>query len=393
MKKVLLIFLIIALLCLSSCGKENSIAITSEEETATAIQAIDISEANQRKLSMYDMGYYSELDIYVCKKIVEMAKSVAEGKLQDTVLNIDVKDMMGKLVFSPEEAGVRKFTKDNLSDAVWRILDFNVGIFDNSMLEENPFIFFWYDYAKGFVQTPFSVETLDNGNVVLPDTITFNFIVSSEYQYQGNPYKVDPEQVKYANSSKDYALSIVEEAKNLTDIEKLKYYCDKICELNDYNYDAAGRIATEDAYGNPWQMVYVFDQNPDTKALCEGYTRAFQFLCDETDFEEDIFVYTARGEKLGGAHVWNIVHMNDGNNYMIDVTTCDNRSSNGVRVCFMMAPDEGNWEDGYVFHGKELTTATGVVQIPEMVYTYDDLTKSLWENTILDISMEDYPLK
>ena len=53
----------------------------------------------------------------------------------------------------------------------------------------------------------------------------------------------------------------------------------EICNLVDYN-NAAADSSTQTAYGDPWQMIWVFDENAETKVVCEGYSKAFQYLCD-----------------------------------------------------------------------------------------------------------------
>ena len=34
-------------------------------------------------------------------------------------------------------------------------------------------------------------------------------------------------------------------------------------------------------YGDPWQLIYVFDDDPDTNVVCEGYAKAFKYEADE----------------------------------------------------------------------------------------------------------------
>ena len=86
----------------------------------------------------------------------------------------------------------------------------------------------------------------------------------------------------------------------------------------------------EPLYGDPWQMIHVFDNDPDTEVVCEGYSKAFQFLCDMTTFNRrkiESHLVTGllggSGATGAGAHMWNVVHMDDRNNYLVDVTNCD----------------------------------------------------------------------
>ena len=60
----------------------------------------------------------------------------------------------------------------------------------------------------------------------------------------------------------------------MDDYGKLCYFRDAICSLTDYNHEAVA----DKVYGDPWQLVWVFDGKPNTKVVCEGYAKAFQYL-------------------------------------------------------------------------------------------------------------------
>ena len=96
---------------------------------------------------------------------------------------------------------------------------------------------------------------------------------------------------------------------------------DEICELVSYNAAAAGESYT-DGYGDPWQLIYVFDGDDSTNVVCEGYAKAFQYLCDLSG----LTCYTVTGAMAGGTgegpHMWNIVTLGD-ENYLVDVTNSD----------------------------------------------------------------------
>ena len=65
-----------------------------------------------------------------------------------------------------------------------------------------------------------------------------------------------------------------------------------------YDQSSAGGGAS---YGDPWQLVYVFDGDPSTNVVCEGYAKAFQYLCDLTRFDGDVTCRTVSGTMNGGA--------------------------------------------------------------------------------------------
>ena len=165
-------------------------------------------------------------------------------------------------------------------------------------------------------------------------------------------YTVDPSKVLTAKAAVPNAQTIVDQNAALGDYEKLRKYRDVICALTDYNYDAA---ANSSAYGeNPWQLIYVFDNDPATKVVCEGYAKAFEYLCNKSTFRSSLVnCFCVSGTVRfylggGGGHMWNIVTMDDGRNYMTDITNCD-YGTGGSDVRFLLPAESGSVEDGYSF--------------------------------------------
>ena len=91
----------------------------------------------------------------------------------------------------------------------------------------------------------------------------------------------------------DNAGEIVERHRDKSDYDKLAAYRDEICRLVSYDYEAAESEAT--IFGDPWQMVYVFDLDPSTNVVCEGYAKAFKYLCDLSRFDGDAACRIAAG--------------------------------------------------------------------------------------------------
>ena len=108
--------------------------------------------------------------------------------------------------------------------------------------------------------------------------------------------------------------------------QRLKAYKEAICSAVSYNHDA---VNNNESYGDPWQLIYVFDGDSATDVVCEGYSKAFAYLCDHTAFQSSLincwcvsgFVTFSSG--ASGDHMWNMVTMPDGRNYLVDVTNCD----------------------------------------------------------------------
>ena len=151
------------------------------------------------------------------------------------------------------------------------------------------------------------------------------------------------------------AQAIVNQCAGLSDEEKLRAYKDEICALTEYNFDVlAGGVR----YGDPWQLIYVFDEDPSTKVVCEGYAKAFQYLCDLSTFQEDTTCYTVVGDMNGGAHMWNVVRMGDGKSYLVDVTNCDTGMAGHPDKLFL-AGGTGSVDAGYTVNGISYVYETG----------------------------------
>ena len=138
-------------------------------------------------------------------------------------------------------------------------------------------------------------------------------------------YKVNSTKFNSVQNAVVKAQNIVQANAGLSDYEKLMAYKNAICDLTEYDYNAASAKPVQ--YGDPWQIISVFDGNPDTKVVCEGYSKAFQYLCDKSTFQDiNTVCYTVMGYLSGGGlsnpegHMWNIVSLG-GKNYLVDVTT------------------------------------------------------------------------
>lgn len=211
--------------------------------------------------------------------------------------------------------------------------------------------------------------------------ITWSLPVSTDFRPSSpaDIYSVDTAKTGAAKAAADNINSIISSASGSSDIDKLKAYKDKICELTDYNYAAAG--LSHDAIDNisPWQLIYVFDDNADTKVVCEGYSKAFAYLCEKSSFTGGVQVYTVSGS-MGGPHMWNIVHMDDGKNYLVDVTNCDESTVGNPDKLFMRGYSS-KVENGYVFDIEDQSSQT---------YIYDSDTLGVYSADELALSASDY---
>ena len=77
--------------------------------------------------------------------------------------------------------------------------------------------------------------------------------------------------------------------------------------------------------------------------VCEGYSKAFKYLCDLTwtGSDSEVACYLPTGTMDGGDHMWNIVSIG-GVNYLTDITNCDSGTI-GARISCSCAAFAAAW--------------------------------------------------
>ena len=233
-----------------------------------------------------------------------------------------------------------------------------------ALLNDLPYELYWFDKTEtGGVKALYSWSSSKM-------YIEFSFAVSADYSAtkKTGTYDADTSLTGAATTSAANAKAIVEEYEGQSDYEKLTAYRAEIRSLTDYNHDAVNNAAS---YGDPWQLIWVFDGDSTTKVVCEGYSKAFQYLCDLSDFDADITCYSVIGTMDGGDHMWNIVRIN-GSGYLVDVTN----DTNGKLFLVGSTPD-----------------SSGAYTFNSLKFVYGDEAKTLWgtgEDSILTLATEDF---
>lgn len=185
-----------------------------------------------------------------------------------------------------------------------------------ALMQDHPELFFWFD--RHSFETGGITFRNDNGYFVG----TLNMKVTAAYRKpDGDEFTFDKTLLDNVQEALNTAQEIVSDAASLDDVGKLEAYRDAVCRMTSYNHAAAGNGGSAEMGEDPWQIIWVFDNDEDTKVVCEGYSKAFQYLCDLTEFNGDVKCYIATGD-CGGPHMWNIVVI-DGTGYLVDVTNAD----------------------------------------------------------------------
>lgn len=359
---------------------ENSDTLLSEYMLDGSGIALISSDYNGDKLAGINSCIYSQLKPYI--------EEIASAELTSTDLAFVIsKNILPDLKFYASDLGITSSsTKAEVDSALSKAFyqHFNMALVLRSCIRDCPYEMFWfgnkYKLARGF---KYRRETDSDGNIYYSITelsLKYRLSVSVDYANQGildedgNYYHTDYNKMISIQNAINNANNIVSAAFGMSDLEKLDYYRQQICDLVSYDYNTSSL-----SYGNPWQIIYVFDGNPDTKVVCEGYAKSFQYLCDQSDFSSDLYVYCVSGSfkysgSSGGGHLWNIVHY-DGENYLVDLTNCDGAVPS--TKLFMANPIQGSVDDGYTF-------AYGAARY---TYTYYSDTRAIYDNSELEISL------
>lgn len=305
-------------------------------------------------------------------------KQVADGELTSTQFLLNWEQLGLKTTYTKDELGVSAIIKDGkiseeAANVMWAKLEFDLNAIYSSLLADCPYEQYWHDKTKGISFGSSRLSATTNTISFADDGLTFAFAVASSYAGSAE-FTVNTAKTGAATAAMTNAQNIVSANQGKSDYEKLWAYCQAICNNVTYNNGTSGM-----AYGDPWQLIYVFDNDASTNVVCEGYSKAFKYLCDISTFNSDITCSVVTGTMDGGtgagAHMWNIVTMEDGQNYLVDVTNCDEGSIGSPDKLFMVGSPAGTAE-GYQF------SVSGSV----ISYLYDESTKSIFESGDLLLS-------
>ena len=371
-KKLLLSILSLVLIASFFCAPAS----------AKGVDAIDVNVENGTLNAAGDYGL-NDIEYSIYCELKDFAKSVANGTVTNTKFVITTG--LSSLTWTAEEIGCE--LGNILSNDALRRIKVKIGnVIDLSkvhtkLLYDLAYELYWYDKTEG-ITWEYSYES-DTESVTVTK-IEFSFVVSSDYSETGkkNTTATSPEKIAQASESINFANEIVEEYKNLSDLEKFNAYILTIMDLVEYNRTAADE-STNTHYGNPWQIIWVFDNDSSTKVVCEAYSKAFKYLCDLSEFENEVECYLASGDNGSGPHMWNVVNIN-GANYLLDITLLDSVYK-GQQMDFLWG---GTTEDGGKSHSIYLDFLGYMA--PTYVYTYSEHFENVYGPRYLELNKGNY---
>ena len=300
---------------------------------------------------------------------------IASGKQAVTVFSYDAQDIYPKTQYTSEELGLDAIYREgalteearNAAMEILHSIDEKQAIY--ALRADCPYELYWAG-TRTKISFPQVAYNKSSDMLILRDNVTVSIEVVPSYRKDPeDSYLYDVSYGTKVGVAVENAKAIVEKFSDLHGIELLNAYRDTICDFVTYNYDA---LEEQDDYGDPWQLVYVFDDDPDTNVVCEGYSKAFQYLMDMSDFEGTC--YTPSGT-MNGAHMWNVVRW-EGENYLVDLTNCDSGMAGYPDKLFMAKAVAGNVKEGYSFS----------VGNHNLTYIYNEATQDLFSEADLTIA-------
>lgn len=294
--------------------------------------------------------------------------------------------------FTAEELGLpTRWTAERLGgeitqEAVDGLLDrpeyrFDFKAVQSALLADCPYELYWFkrirdEAGPGGVIIELEPRRIrsDGDDIILSLTCTFQLYVARDFRKGGDPFAVRTD-VAGLTAARAAIQEILAENAGGTDYEKLTAYKDAICSLTDYS----GETGAE--YGDPWQLIWVFDGDPNTVAASEGCAKAFQYLCGMGGLEQ-AECYTVSGLRDSGAgpvpHMWNIVRVGS-KNYLTDLAGSDR--GGGLFLAGAQA-DYSTDPKGYA-----VTLPGGAT----VTYNYDEHYTDPWgKDVLLELAEEDY---
>ncbi len=246
-----------------------------------------------------------------------------------------------------------------------------------ALIRDYPEYFYWFSSRWG-VGGPY-----DNAG----KSFAVQLGISDSYS-NDNGQTFDTAKIKRAQTALNNAKAFASKCRNLPAYKKIYAFSEEIARLNVYDQDAADSYNLYGSLGlnypdidcTPWSLINVFDNDPSTNVVCEGYSKSMQYLCDLSG----ITCYLA----AGSGHMWNIVVL-DGVSYHVDVTFADTGLNDDIAAMKKYHPfilKGAKYSDG-----QSVTMYTNTpVLINTSTYTYEEDTLKLIPAKIRKVSTKDY---
>lgn len=336
----------------------------------------------------------------VYDQLVPEIQKIAAGQGSSSAFSLGI-----QMTFTKEELGIEgdmlvrgddgqyHFSEETgaaIEKAVNEVMDMDMLL--NQLLAHHPYELYWFDksFSEGAIRVKYSYgtdgqQTVMVGDFVIMMAVSQDYAVTDAATQQYYLYSPDTAKTGAASAAAATAAQVVAENQGKGAYSKLVAYREYITKAVDYNFDVAN--TANYPYGDPWQLIYVFDGDDTTNVVCEGYSKAFKYLCDLTwtGSDPEVVCYLPTGTMDGEDHMWNIVSIG-GVNYLTDITNCDSYADGTAAIGY---PDQmflcgaaGGVDEGYT---------VDILGQRKVLYTYDDKgTKSIYDDRELVLSATKY---
>ena len=327
----------------------------------------------------------------VYDQLVPEIQKIAAGQGSSSAFSLGI-----QMTFTKEELGIEgdmlvrgddgqyHFSEETgaaIEKAVNEVMDMDMLL--DQLLAHHPYELYWFDksFGEGAIRFKYSYgtdgqQTVMVGDFVIMMAVSQDYAVTDAATQQYYLYSPDKAKTGAATAAAATAAQVVAENQGKGTYGKLVAYAEYIKNAVSYNYAAADKNNGY-PYGDPWQLIYVFDDDPDTNVVCEGYSKAFKYLCDLTwtGSDPEVACYLPTGTMDGGTgaglHMWNIVSIG-GVNYLTDITNCDSGTTGAPDQLFLCGA-EGSVDASYA-----AATTNGTV-----TYVYDNETLALYDKELV----------
>ena len=208
---------------------------------------------------------------------------------------------------------------------------------------------------------------------IADDFLQFTVSIGVDKSYRGaDEFTLDSSTLQKVTTAESTAEQVISDNSGKGIYDTIKAYADWISEHVSYDHSWDSTPDSEITSNSPWSMIAVFDNDPYTNVVCEGYSKAFQYLMDHTQRFVDAGIVSklVTSTKLvdgnDNGHMWNVVTI-DGKNYIVDVTWYDN--------------DSDSYNDSYLLGGQATVDAD-----TEGYHTYDQDTTDFYTQDELQLS-------
>ena len=391
MKKAsrIIVGLTLALICLLTC-QVTAVAERPTDDTVYISEQVIFGGKADACMGAPASDCLSELDRSIYREMVTYIKEVASGSRTST--EFPVATDLSHLSWTASELGCTLVSGGQITEEASNAINQRVSesihsrrIMD-ALTVDLPYETYWFDKTVG-MNLAFSISGTSSELSVI--NLRLCFAVSADYSEGGGikTYATHPQKIAKAAAAVENARAIVAKHAGKSDIAKLEAYRDEICALVTYNNTAANGSLP---YGNPWQLIYVFDKDNSTNVVCEGYAKAFKYLCDLSTFSSNVYCYLVSGimtsDNTSGGHMWNVVEIN-GKNYLTDVTNVDGNSVGKGNRLFLVGATSSN---GGRTHTVSWKTSSFIPSQTTVVYSYYEDEAGLFCDGYLAISPTSY---